>query len=65
MGVDRVRRGVASMFLIADESENAGAHWWVVYMAGLKVFGSPEEAAADAFRNKLHAYVLRSMGLAP
>lgn len=65
IGTKQVRQGVASMFLIADEGENGGASWWCVYMCGLKVFGSPDEDAADAFRHKLHAYTLRSLGLTP
>jgi hypothetical protein len=65
IGVDAVRRAVAGLFLIVDEADNGAASWWVVYMCGVKVYGSPDEDAAGNFRNKLHAYVLRSMGIRP
>lgn len=53
------------LFLIADEGDNGGASWWVVYLCGVKVFGSPDEEAADAFKRKLHDNTLRRLGLMP
>lgn len=66
---DVLKKKVGGLFLVVDESEvwNEGTmqsqHWWEVYMCGVKVFGSTDEAQADAFRGKLHDYMTRALGL--
>jgi hypothetical protein len=57
-----MRKRIGSLFLTADEGEN-GEFFWVVYMAGVKCFGSTSEEEADAFRAKLCQEVIRRLGL--
>ncbi len=62
----RLRTQVASLFLMVDETEDSNpGHWWVVYMAGLPVFGTPIEEKGDEMVKRLKEYVLRALGLSP